>query len=190
MIGFLPVKLLIKGYSASVISLFKVANVDFNVNEIVSEITKAANNGVQIITFPELCLTGYTCGYLFNQEFLINKSLDGLKYILNNTSNLDIVSIVGSPIRVNNNLYNCALVLSKGKVLGVVPKTYITKNSDVLQGCVWKIDLNEIEKIEIYDTFIEGVKESIPMILNLFPTFLAMILAINLFVDLIFIINN
>ncbi len=103
----------------------KVANVDFNVKEIVSEIKKLAKEGVQVVTFPELSLTGYTCGDLFNQDFLVEKSIEGLDTIVKDTAKLDIVSIVGMPIRINNKLYNTAVVVSKGEVLGIVPKTYI-----------------------------------------------------------------
>ena len=110
---------------AAAVPELKVANVEFNAEEIVKEIKNMYKEGVQVVTFPELSLTGYTCGDLFKQDFLVNKAIDGLKFIVDNTSNLDIISIVGMPVRVNNKLYNCAVVLSKGEVLGVVPKTYI-----------------------------------------------------------------
>ena len=103
----------------------KVANVEFNVKEIINEIKKLSKEGVQVVSFPELSITGYTCGDLFKQEFLINKALEGLNTIVKETSKLDIISIVGMPVRVNNKLFDCAVVLSKGQILGVVPKTYL-----------------------------------------------------------------
>ena len=103
----------------------KVANVEFNVKEIVNEIKKLAKEGVQVVTFPELSITGYTCGDLFNQDFLVEKSIEGLETIVKDTAKLDIVSIVGMPIRIDNKLYNTSVVVSKGEVLGIVPKTYI-----------------------------------------------------------------
>lgn len=108
----------------------KVANVEFNVKEIISEIKKFVKEGVQVVTFPELSLTGYTCGDLFKQDFLVDKALEGLETIVKDTSKLDIISIVGMPVRVNNKVYNCAVVVSKGEVLGVVPKTYIDGHSE------------------------------------------------------------
>ena len=115
---------------AAAVPELKVANVDFNAEEIVKEIKKMNKEGVQVVTFPELCITGYTCGDLFKQDFLLNKAIEGLKFIVDNTSNLDIISIVGMPIRVNNKVYNCAVVFSNGEILGVVPKTYIDKSKE------------------------------------------------------------
>ena len=108
----------------------KVANVEFNVKEIVNEIKKLAKEGVQVVTFPELSLTGYTCGDLFNQDFLVEKSIEGLDTIVKDTAKLDIVSIVGMPVRIDNKLYNTSVVVSKGEVLGIVPKTYIDKHGE------------------------------------------------------------
>ena len=108
----------------------KVANVEFNVKEIVNEIKKLAKEGVQVVTFPELSITGYTCGDLFNQEFLVEKAIKGLETIIKDTSKLDIVSIVGMPVRIENKLYNTAVIIGKGEILGVVPKTYIDKHGE------------------------------------------------------------
>ena len=108
----------------------KVANVEFNVKEIVNEIKKLAKEGVLVVTFPELSITGYTCGDLFNQDFLVEKSIEGLETIVKDTAKLDIVSIVGMPIRIDNKLYNTSVVVSKGEVLGIVPKTYIDRHGE------------------------------------------------------------
>ena len=108
----------------------KVANVEFNVKEIINEIKKLCKEGVQVVTFPELSITGYTCGDLFKQEFLINKALEGLNHIVKESSKLDIISIVGMPIRIKNKLFDCAVVLSKGQILGVVPKTYLDNSKE------------------------------------------------------------
>ena len=108
----------------------KVANVEFNVKEIVNEIKKLSKEGVQVVTFPELSITGYTCGDLFNQDFLVEKAIKGLETIIKETSKLDIVSIVGMPVRIENKLYNTAVIIGKGEILGVVPKTYIDKHGE------------------------------------------------------------
>ena len=115
---------------AASVPKIKVANVEYNVKEIVNEIKKLAKEGVQVVTFPELSITGYTCGDLFNQDFLVEKSIEGLETIVKDTAKLDIVSIVGMPIRIDNKLYNAAVVVSKGEVLGIVPKTYIDRHGE------------------------------------------------------------
>ena len=101
-----------------------------NAKEIVKMLRKADNEGIAIVTTPELSLTGYTCGDLFLQDELLNTSEIALDFILKETKNLDIISIIGMPIRCNNQLLNCAVVIEKGNILGIVPKTYIPNYSE------------------------------------------------------------
>ncbi len=103
----------------------KVANVEFNTDEVIKEIKSLDKEGVQIVTFPELCLTGYTCADLFSQNILISKSKEAIKKVIDETKVLDIISIIGAPIVCDNQLFNCAVVINKGEILGIVPKTYI-----------------------------------------------------------------
>lgn len=103
----------------------KVANVEFNTKEVIKEIKALDKEGVQIVTFPELCLTGYTCADLFSQNILITKSKEAIKEVIDSTKLLDIISIIGAPIVCDNQLFNCGVVINKGEILGVVPKTYI-----------------------------------------------------------------
>lgn len=103
----------------------KVANVEFNTKEVIKEIKALDKEGVQIVTFPELCLTGYTCADLFSQDILITKSKEAIKELIDSTKLLDIISIIGAPIVCDNQLFNCGVVINKGKILGIVPKTYI-----------------------------------------------------------------
>ena len=103
----------------------KVANVTFNTEEIIKEINALAKEKVKIVTFPELSITGYTCADLFYQQILLDEALKGLEKIVKETKNLEIISIVGLPMYVDNNLLNVAAVVSEGKVLGIIPKTYI-----------------------------------------------------------------
>lgn len=103
----------------------KVANVEFNTKEIIKEIKALDKEGVQIVTFPELCLTGYTCADLFSQDILITNSKEAIKEVIDSTKLLDIISIIGAPIVCDNQLFNCGVVINKGKILGIVPKTYI-----------------------------------------------------------------
>ena len=101
-----------------------------NAKEIVKMIRKADKEGVSIVTTPELALTGYTCGDLFLQDELIEDAEKTLSIILEDTKDLDIISIVGMPVRSNNQLLNCAVVIEKGNILGIVPKTYIPNYSE------------------------------------------------------------
>ena len=110
---------------ASAIPRVRVADCAFNASQIEKEIIIADGKGVEIIVFPELCLTGYTCGDLFAHSLLLESAELGLMQILNNTRQLDIISILGVPVPLNGMLLNAAVVIQKGKVLGVVPKTYL-----------------------------------------------------------------
>ena len=108
----------------------KVADCDYNTDRIIDIIKESEKNGVNLITFPELCITGYTCGDLFLQERLIKSAFESILRIKNETENLDIISIVGAPIRCNGKLYNCAVVIKDGEILGIVPKTHIPNYSE------------------------------------------------------------
>ena len=110
---------------ASAVPRVKVADCAFNASQLEKEIIIADGKGVEIIVFPELCLTGYTCGDLFAHHLLLESAEMGLIQILNNTRQLDIISILGMPVPLNGMLLNTAVVIQKGKVLGVVPKTYL-----------------------------------------------------------------
>lgn len=102
-----------------------LANTVDNAKEIVKGIKDAAKKGVAIISTPELSLTGYSCGDLFLQEKLIQAAEEGLITILKETNKTDIIAIIGMPIKVNNSLFDVAVVTNKGKILGVVPKNNI-----------------------------------------------------------------
>lgn len=110
---------------AAAVPRVKVADCKFNAREIEKEIIIAEGKGVQIIAFPELCITGYTCGDLFAQQLLLEEAEMELMQIINNTRQLDIIAILGMPVALNGMLLNTAVVIQKGKVLGVVPKTYL-----------------------------------------------------------------
>ena len=101
-----------------------------NAKEIVKMIKKADKEGVSIVTTPELALTGYTCGDLFLQDELLDETEKSLSIILEKTKDLDIISIIGMPLRCNNQLLNTAVVIEKGNIIGIVPKTYIPNYSE------------------------------------------------------------
>ena len=105
----------------------RVADCRYNAEQIFTLMREADKQGVKVLALPELCLTGYTCGDLFLQDTLLNGAEEGLKTILEATKHLDLVAAVGLPVRDkwNNKLYNCAAVIQKGEILGLVPKTYL-----------------------------------------------------------------
>ncbi|MBQ6017866.1 MAG: NAD(+) synthase [Clostridiales bacterium] len=108
----------------------KVSDVDFNVSQTVLLARKAAENDTAVVVFPELGLTGYTCGDLFNQNALLNKAIDGLYDLAEQTRDLNTVLIVGLPVQVGGKLYNCAAVVYQGEILGIVPKQNVPNYSE------------------------------------------------------------
>lgn len=112
---------------AIAVPLVRVADVDFNVLQIENLIKKATDEKATIIVFPELSVTGATCGDLFFHRLLIEKAKQGLEKLLNKTNTFDIVVIVGLPFRGDNGLlYNVAVALYKGNILGIVPKSTLS----------------------------------------------------------------
>ena len=110
----------------AVVPEISVANVTNNVDEIIKQIKLVDKEGIQVVAFPELSLTGYTCGDLFKNRTLLNNALEGLEKLVKETVKLNVISIVGLPLLVNNLVYNVAVVVNKGKVLGIVPKNNLT----------------------------------------------------------------
>ena len=126
----------------------KVSDTIYNVQMIKKQIDEAVNKNIQIISFPELSITGYTCGDLFNQDILIDKSYEGLKDLVDYSKDKMIVIIVGSPIKCENKLYNCAVVINNGKILGIVPKTYIPNYNEFYE-MRWFKSSNDLKIKEI-----------------------------------------
>lgn len=110
---------------AAAVPKLELANCMENAKRIATLVEKAHAEQVQIIGFPELTVTGYSCADLFHQQLFLEKSLDAIVWILSSTKTFDIICIVGAPILFEDKLFNCAIVLHEGKILGVVPKTYI-----------------------------------------------------------------
>ena len=103
----------------------RVADCAYNAGQIIALMREAAAHSVKVLALPELCVTGYTCGDLFLQDTLLNGAETGLAAILDATRELDMVTAVGLPMRHENKLYNCAAVIHRGEILGLVPKTHI-----------------------------------------------------------------
>ncbi len=110
---------------AVAIPAVKVADPAFNGEQTLALIRKAADRKAVLVLFPELGLSAYTCDDLFQQRVVLDGCLAALEKILESTRHLPIVSVVGMPLEVGHLLFNCAVVISRGRILGVVPKTYL-----------------------------------------------------------------
>ena len=110
---------------AAVVPRVDVANCEQNAKNIITDSIKACKKGAKVVVFPELSVTAYTCGDLFGQTVLLDCAEKCLCEIKNATSALDCAVVVGAPLRAGSKLFNCAVLMSGGKFIGVVPKTYI-----------------------------------------------------------------
>lgn len=107
---------------AAAVPHMRVADCKYNASQIKEQITEAVREGVDVVCFPELSITGYTCADLFFTQQLQKNALSMLEEVCAYTRNLPIIVLVGAPLKVDNNLYNCAFVMTDGEVVGVVPK--------------------------------------------------------------------
>jgi len=110
---------------AAAVPSVKVADTEYNVKQIEDFVAQAEGKGVEIIVFPELSITGYSCQDLFLQQLLIEQSEVAVMQLLDFTRKLDIICIVGAPVNISGSLYNCAIVIQHGVIVGMVPKTYL-----------------------------------------------------------------
>ena len=134
--------------AAAVTPVIRVANPEFNTDEIIKCAKEAAKNGAGIILFPELCITAYTCGDLFYQEFLYNKSMEGLKKITDATEKLSAIVVVGFYMRLDNNLFNCAALLQGGKIRGIVPKMFLPNYKEFYEARWFASGIRISEKVK------------------------------------------
>lgn len=134
----------------------QVADVDFNVDKIISQLEKCREEGVKVAVFPELCITGYTCQDLFFQNALLDKAMEGVVKIAKTTADSDMLVAVGVPVRANGKLYNCATVIQDGEVRAFVPKTHLPNYNEFYEarhfapyrGECAAIDLREYGQLE------------------------------------------
>lgn len=103
----------------------RVADVEFNTQNIINVMEEAQKNGAKILVFPELCVTGYTCSDLFDHSVLLKASRKALLEIAENTSDKDMLVFVGAPLEVNGKLYNVAAAMNQGEILGFTTKTFL-----------------------------------------------------------------
>ena len=110
---------------AAAVPSVRVADCIYNKEQVLEKIKEAYNQGAQVLCLPELCLTGYTCGDLFYQSTLLEGAKAALKDILKETASMELLIAIGMPLIIEDELYNCAVMILSGKILGVVPKSFI-----------------------------------------------------------------
>lgn len=110
---------------AAAIPSVKVADTEYNIKQIEDFVAQAEGRGVEIIVFPELSVTGYSCQDLFLQQLLVEQAEVAVMQLLDFSRKLDIICIVGAPVNISGSLYNCAVVIQHGVILGIIPKTYL-----------------------------------------------------------------
>ena len=142
----------------------RVADAKYNGAQIREMITKAAEEGIKVLVFPELCITGYTCGDLFSQKLLLDEAKKQLLHIAKHTTGLSLIAFVGLPIVFRGKLYNVAAAVSGGEVLGVVPKKNIPNYNEFYEKRYFTEGMEEPEDLELA----EGV--TVPIGTNLLFT--------------------
>ena len=116
------------------VPLLRVADIDFNVKAIIEAVRKARDEGVQILVFPEMAITGYTLGDLVQHQALLSKAEKGLRAILDESAGNTMVVMVGMPLVVDQKIFSCAAVLNSGRVLAVIPKTFLPTYKEFYEG--------------------------------------------------------
>lgn len=129
----------------------RVADAKYNGAQIREMITKAAEEEIQVLVFPELCITGYTCGDLFSQKLLLDEAQKQLLHIAKHTTGLSLIAFVGLPIVFRGKLYNVAAAVSGGEVLGLVPKTNIPNYNEFYEKRYFTEGMDEPEDLELAD---------------------------------------
>ncbi len=119
---------------AAAIPSVKVADCRFNAQQALDLLRQAEAAGVQIVVFPELGLTAYTCADLFGNALLLHEAEQSLAWLLHETKTMDIVGIVGLPISTQNRTFNCAAAFHQGRILGIVPKTYLPNYNEFYEA--------------------------------------------------------
>ena len=110
---------------AAAVPFVRIADCQYNIEHIEAQVRQADAQGVEIMTFPELCITGYTCGDLFLKPFLIRQAQESLLELAHRTADTEVLFIVGMPILIESQLFNAAVALQGGRILGAIPKTYL-----------------------------------------------------------------
>ena len=126
-----------------------VADCRYNCDRIIKTIKKANENGVKLLVFPELSITGYTCDDLFSQKLLLDQAVEGLMDIVKASEKKEMLIITGLPLEIEGFLYNTAAVIYKGEILGIVPKTHLPNYNEFYESRRFKSAPKENTVIDI-----------------------------------------
>lgn len=129
--------------------VIKVADCRFNSNQISSMIKQCEKDKVKLVVFPELCLTGYTCGDLFLQDTLLKAALQELDVLAKMTKDMEITAVLGLPMMKQQKLYNVAAVIHDGKILGLIPKSHIPNYSEFYEGRYFCHGNKKIQQVNV-----------------------------------------
>lgn len=138
----------------------RVGDIDYNLAQIKELVQQAENQNVRIAVFPELSITGYTCGDLFYQDNLQNKVEMALRELASFSTDLNVAFAIGAPLKSSNRLFNCAVVIQHGVILGAVPKTYIPNYNEFYEKR-WFKSGTLIEGIELSDNDLTAISRNI-----------------------------
>lgn len=127
----------------------KVADCEHNGNEIIRLIEEGEKEHIRLLVFPELCITGYTCGDLFLQNVLLRSAKEQLLKIAAATEHKELLAVVGLPFLIDGKLYNMAAVLHQGEILGMIPKTAIPNYSEFYEARCFYPGFEVVRQIEI-----------------------------------------
>ena len=125
----------------------RVGDCEFNKDRIVEIIERAKGESVEFLVFPELCITGYTCGDIFRQQILLERAIDSLIAVAQKTSGSNMVVMVGLPLNIRGSIFNCAAVIQDGSLLGIVPKSHIPGYSEFYEPR-WFAEGDDLEVTE------------------------------------------
>ena len=134
---------------AAAIPSVKVADCAYNIQQIEGMMATAEGQGIEILCFPELAITAYTCQDLFQQQLLLDEAEASLLKLMEFSRNLNVTALVGVPIAYNSMLFNCAAVIQRGKIHGLVPKTYLPNYKEFYEKRWFTSALSLPEGIEL-----------------------------------------
>ena len=136
---------------AAACPITNVADIESNLENIKTCINDANKKSVKLIVFPELCITSYTCADLFEQKLLLDKSLNGIETLCEYSKQVDMLILVGAPLVINSALFNCAIAIFNGLILGIVPKSYIPNYTEFYEKRWFTAGLGVVNKdINLY----------------------------------------
>lgn len=146
----------------------EVADVELNTQRVLEYVKKAADESVDLLVFPELCVTGYSCADLFTQRPLLDAASSALNTLARESKKYKLTFAVGAPIKANNMLFNCAVVFSNGKIAGIVPKTFIPNYGEFYEKRWFASAADAPATVEAEKIGITGESYAVPMGSNVF----------------------